>query len=126
MHPTRLNALNSFLQAIRDYLKLNDEWRRVWRYADKRAAIAEPRRQAYNITETRRNQLHQLLIDNTDDPTYLDRQARYLIERWDYRNKQLEIYRSEGHRQNLQALDAAEKTLKQKTSEIIEIINKTT
>lgn len=126
MTTTRLEALQTLLQAIRDYLKLNDQWRAAWRYADRRARIAEPRRQAYNLVEIRRNQLHQLLNDNTDDPTYLDRQARALIEKWDHRNQQFEIYRAEGHRQNLQHLDTAEKTLKDRCSAIIEIINKTT
>jgi len=126
MNATRLQALTSFLQAIRDYLKINDEWRAAWRYADRRDRIAEPRRQSFNLAEIRRNQLHQLLIDNTEEPTYLDRQARDLIARWDNRNRQFEIYRAEGHRQNLQHLDSAEKTLKERCSAIIEIVNKTT
>lgn len=126
MNTTRLAALHTFLQALRTYFDLNDQWRAAWRYADRRARIAEPRRQAYNLAEIRRNQLHQLLNDNTDDPTYLDRQARDLIEKWDHRNNQFEIYSAEGHRQNLQHLDTAEKALKDRCSAIIEIINKTT
>jgi len=126
MNATRLEALHTYLQALRDYFKLNDQFRAAWRYADRRASIAEPRRQAYNLAETRRNQLHQLIVDNPDEPTYLDRQARILIEKWDNRNQQLEIHRLEPNGHNLQHLNEAEKACKQKAAEIIEIINKTT
>ena len=126
MHPTRLNALNTFLQAIRDYLKINDEFRSAWRYQHIRDQLAEPRRQAFNLTETRRDQLHQLLKDNPDKPTYLDRQARDLITKWDNRTQNLEIYRHEPNGHNLDHLNNAEKALKKKAAEIIEVIKKTT
>ena len=85
MNTTRLNALTSFLQAIRDHLAVNDEYRLAWRYIAKRAQLKEPRRQTLQTAETRRKQLHNLIIDATEEITYLDRQARALIEKWDAR-----------------------------------------
>lgn len=126
MNATRLNALTSFLQAIRDHLSVNDEYRAAWRYIAKRAQLKEPRRQTLQTAETRRNQLHNLIIDATDEITYLDRQARALIGKWDARTQQLEIYRAEKNGHNLGHLHSAEKALKNKCAEIIEIINKTT
>ena len=46
MNATRLDALTAFLQAIRDYLAINDQYRQAWRYIAKRAGLKEPRRQA--------------------------------------------------------------------------------
>lgn len=126
MNATRLNALTSFLQAIRDHLSVNDEYRAAWRYIAKRAQLKEPRRQTLQTAEIRRNQLHNLIIDATDEITYLDRQARALIEKWDNRTHALEIYRAEKNGNNLGHLHSAEKSLKTKCAEIIEIINKTT
>ena len=125
MNATRLDALTAFLQAIRDYLAINDQYRQAWRYIAKRAGLKESRRQALQWAETRRNQLHNLLIENPSEPTYLDRQARVLIEKWDNRTHQLEIYRAEKNGNNLAHLHEAETALKKQCSIIIEVIKKT-
>jgi len=75
-----------FAQDIANYLSINTEYRNASRNPERRQQISHTRTTLFLKAEATNAELHQHLT-NLPEPTFLSRQSRELITRWDHRNR---------------------------------------
>lgn len=121
------DLLSKFIQAIRQYLTYNTEYRRAQKNPERKAALKQARATAYRIAQEANAAMHTHLLA-FKEPDFMRLQARKLIELWDARNTCYEnlINRAADDSPNeaIARLDKSESRLRDHLRAVSEIISK--
>lgn len=116
-----------FVQAIRQYLVYNTEYRRAQKNPERKQALKQARATAYGFAQEANTALHTHLLA-FKEPDFIRSQARELISRWDARNTCYEnlihLTADDNPREAIIRLDKAESRLRDHLKAITEIISK--
>jgi len=113
--------LSQFCIDAAKHQHLDKLFREAWRYQHKRDELRQPKNTALDLTERAATHLLEAIIE-IDEPTYLSRLARALIEKWETYRRNYAVYIAEKHGENLRHLNSSrldfESSMK-KTGEIL-------